>query len=80
MSVAPEPFPEDDSYPLWKKILIALDEVVNALTNGNPHETVSARAARARNAEKKWGCILCKILDWIDKSHCDNAIDETKTS
>ena len=56
--------------------LIALDHLVNAaFMNGDPAETVSSRAAKARNRGKRWGCILCKILDKLDPpDHCDRSI------
>lgn len=55
-------------------ILIALDQLGNALLAGYPDETVSTRAARARNQGKPWGCVLCRVLDYIDRNHCDRAI------
>jgi len=43
---------------------------------GSYNETVSRRAAYARDANRRWGCILCKILDTIRKNHCENAKKE----
>jgi hypothetical protein len=54
-------------------LLIALDQLVNALLGGYPDETVSLRAERARRGEKRWGCALCRVLDWIDPEHCKRA-------
>lgn len=58
-------------------IAIWLDEGLNLFTGGDPGETVSSRAAKARMANKKWGCILCKILGWITQTdHCQRAYDK----
>lgn len=57
--------------------LILLDEAGNTLFGGSPNETISERAAKARNAGRRWGCVLCKFLGWISKGHCDNALTST---
>ncbi|MGY6240529.1 hypothetical protein ACW910_24105 (plasmid) [Burkholderia ambifaria] len=56
---------------------IWLDEGVNTIFGGSPNETVSERAAKARNAGRKWGCVLCRMLNWINPGHCDNALTST---
>jgi len=48
----------------------ALDRAGNAATNGSQTETISSRANRARSEGRRWGCILCGLLDWIKKDHC----------
>jgi hypothetical protein len=55
-------------------ILIALDQLGNAILGGYPDETLSTRAAIARRSGKRWGCVLCKVLDWIDTNHCHRAL------
>lgn len=52
-------------------ILQAGDRLVNAGSNGDPAEYISSRAARARRENRRWGCILCKLLDRVDPGHCD---------
>lgn len=43
-------------------------------------ETFSRRAGLARDAGKRWGCIVCKVLDWAalkffgQKDHCTAAV------
>ena len=59
-------------------ILIALDRFGNALTGGDPEETISSRAGKARNEDKLWGKMLCPVLDWIDPDHCATSIDDTE--
>lgn len=56
-------------------ILIALDQVVNAIFGGDPKETISSRADKAMREGKAWGCILCKFLSKIQKDHCQKAYD-----
>lgn len=53
---------------------IAIDQFVNALFAGYPDDTVSYRAAKARNKGKRWGCVLCKVLDAIHTDHCHIAL------
>lgn len=52
---------------------VAHDQLANAAANGDPDKTISHRANEARAEGRKWGCILCKILDWIDTEHCKRA-------
>lgn len=51
-------------------LLIVLDEFGNALTGGDPGETISSRAGKVMNEGKSWGCVLCKFLDMFQKDHC----------
>jgi hypothetical protein len=47
------------------------DRVGNAMTGGSDEEYLSKRANDARIAGKRWGCLLCRGLDLIQKGHCD---------
>ena len=58
-----------------KNIAIGLDQLANAILGGDPDETISSVAGKARNDGLIWGCWLCKILDAIDTRHCDGAIE-----
>lgn len=51
-------------------ISMAFDQLANAATGGDPDETISSRAYRASLDNERWGCILCKFLDKIEKDHC----------
>ena len=44
-------------------VLVALDQVFNALLGGYADETISFRSAVARDHGERWGCVLCKVLD-----------------
>jgi hypothetical protein len=58
-------------------LAILLDEAANTLAGGSPNETISERAAKARNSGRRWGCVLCRALNWINPGHCDNALSST---
>jgi len=54
---------------------VALSVLVNALTGGHPLETLSFRSAKARADGRRWGCLLCRLLDSVDRNHCQNTLD-----
>lgn len=58
---------------LWG-LLVAIDQVFNALFAGYADETISYRAAIAKRRGERWGCVLCKLLDKIDPDHCNKTI------
>ena len=55
----------------WQ-IAIAFDDLANVATNGRLGQTISSRAAHDR--PQVWACWLCKLLDAVDKGHCDRAM------
>lgn len=57
----------------WQ-VLVATDRLINASFGGSASDTISARAAAAKLAGKKWGKHLCCFLDWLDHNHCDDAL------
>ncbi|MFC7518684.1 hypothetical protein ACFQUU_27105 [Herbaspirillum sp. GCM10030257] len=59
-------FSQDKAFTIAK----AFDRTGNAATNGSDREFISTRANRARREGRRWGCILCRVLDWIDPNHC----------
>lgn len=48
----------------------AFDRVGNAATGGDDKETISSRANRAVQEKRRWGCVLCRLLDRFEKDHC----------
>ena len=58
-------------------ILLALDFVGNALTGGDPEETISSRIGKKMAKEKN--CYICAALCWLldkmDRRHCKDAIN-----
>lgn len=61
----------------WK-IALAVDEAGNVAGNGQLGQTISARAAQARNEGRRWGCVLCRWLDRLDAGHCDRALEDAE--
>ena len=54
-------------------ILVAVDELVNAIALGSPHETISSRVGRNYP-----GTLVCKIINSIvfwKYDHCQNSIE-----
>jgi hypothetical protein len=49
------------------------DLLGNTVLNGEAGEYISTRANRARSEGRLWGCLLCRLMDWITKDHCKNA-------
>lgn len=56
-------------------LLIALDQLLNTIAFGDPRETVSSRADKARMKGKLWGCVLCKLLSKVQKNHCQKSLE-----
>lgn len=67
------------SPPKALNIAIMIDETCNVDANGRVNETISARAAKARNRKRAWGCLLCWALDKIQAHHCDKALADDVT-
>lgn len=59
---------------LWN-LFIALDQLANAMIGGDPDETISSRAGKAARRGRWWGCILCRLLDLLEKNHCELSIE-----
>lgn len=59
---------------IWN-LLIALDQFGNALAAGDPDETISSRAGKGKAEGKRWACLLCRLLDQIQRGHCDKSIE-----
>ena len=55
-------------------IAIGFDQLMNAATGGSEDETISSRAGRLLKEGRGWACVLCKLLDVLDKNHCKKSI------
>lgn len=55
-------------------ILLALDEMGNAIGDGDPRQTISYRAAKAAEAGDPVGLFICELLNDIDPGHCARAL------
>lgn len=59
-------------------VAIAIDQFFNALTNGDPDETISSRMGKklAKHEQCPFCNWVCKILNKIDKNHCQKSIEK----
>lgn len=56
-------------------LLIAIDQLVNAVCGGDPDETISSRLGKAQDRGSRFACVFCRLLDVLDKDHCRNSVD-----
>lgn len=60
---------------LWN-LLIALDQLGNALAGGFPDETISSRAGKcARKGGSHFCHFLCRLLNLFQDNHCERSIE-----
>lgn len=62
------------------RLLIALDQGINAVLNGFEDETLSSRLGRRikrLRGKDPLSNAACEILDKIEKDHCEISIEET---
>jgi hypothetical protein len=59
---------------LWN-LLVSFDQFINTFLLGDPDETISSRAAKAALKGKRWGCVLCRLLDYVQKDHCLKSLE-----
>jgi len=62
-------------------IALSWDDLMNVVANGYFGQTISHRAATAKQEGRRWGCILCRWLDAVDPgppAHCDKALTDSK--
>lgn len=58
---------------LWR-VAVSLNQTVNALTLGDPDETLSSRWGRTKG-KSWWSRQFCKVLDRFDECHCTRAVE-----
>lgn len=63
-------------------VLIAIDQVVNAMVFGNEDQTVSGRAGRGRAQGSRFWTLVANFIDrlFCDPTHCDKAIEVDEAS
>lgn len=70
-----EPYHHSKTVTSWpRRFLLACDRLLNVIVNGNPDLTISTRAAIARQEGRRWGCVVCRVLDFFAKDHCANSL------
>lgn len=61
-------------YAYIKNVLIAFDQLANALIGGWPDESLSSRAWREYCSDQRlWPKRLIDALLWFDKNHCEES-------
>lgn len=55
-------------------VLIAVDQLGNALLGGDPDETLSSRAAK--NLHLPHWALLGRFLEWIDPGHLQKSLEK----
>ncbi|RKE36629.1 hypothetical protein B0G76_2831 [Paraburkholderia sp. BL23I1N1] len=68
-------------------VAYCVDCLGNAITGGDPRETISSRSAKARLEGKEWGCAMCAFLGWAatliagkPTDHCAESIEPNEGS
>ena len=63
----------------WKNLLIAVDQLVNALIGGWPDETLSSRCYRwARDGVRAWPRKLVDGLFFWQREHCKSSYESER--
>lgn len=62
-----------DGTRAWN-IILGYDILGNATTGGAKGELISERAYKVSLEGRRWGCLLCKLLNWLDPGHCERSI------
>ena len=63
----------------WQKVLVALDQLANALAGGWPDETISSRAWRwEKNGTRAWTRKVIDALFFWDAEHCRESYESEK--
>lgn len=57
------------------RVLIALDQLANAMIGGDPDETISSRAAKGAARGVAGWCLLCRLLHLVDRDHCIKSLE-----
>lgn len=58
-----------------KNVLIAIDQLLNAVTGGDPDETISSRVGKRRDAaERFFAAVIDKLFFW-QKDHTKESIE-----
>lgn len=57
-------------------LALSFDQLVNTAWGGDPDETISSRAARGARLGIWRYCVLCRLLDLIDRGHCERSVGQ----
>lgn len=64
-----------------------VDCLLNAIAFGDPDESISSRAGKARANGRKWACVLCAVLNYFatliagkQTDHCAESVEANEGS
>jgi hypothetical protein len=60
----------------FRRLFVATDQLLNVILGGHEDETISSRIGKDARRGKEFACVLCRILHWIDRDHCEKAIEK----
>jgi hypothetical protein len=73
---------EHDQWPYWVRVLIGVDQLLNALAGRDPDRTISdhlGREARQYGGTIPWrkpvDAALWRVLERIEPGHCERSIE-----
>lgn len=52
------------------RIMLAADRLANTVFGGSDRETISSRSYRGQREGVRGWCLLCRLLDYVEKDHC----------
>ena len=59
----------------FRRLFVAVDQLLNVVLGGHEDETISSRIGKDARRGRKFACVLCRVLDWLDPHHCEKAIE-----
>jgi hypothetical protein len=59
----------------FRRLFVASDQLLNVIFGGDEDETISSRIAKDHRRGRKFACVLCQILHWIDPHHCEKSLE-----
>lgn len=62
----------------FRRLFVAVDQLANVLLGGHEDETISSRIGKDARRGRKFACVLCQVLHWLDPHHCEKAIERDR--
>lgn len=60
----------------FRRVAVAIDQLVNVITGGQSDETLSSRMGRKPDCN--FCNFVCRLLDKIDPRHCQKAVESER--
>ena len=59
----------------FRRLFVSADQLLNVVFLGHEDETISSRIGKDARRGRKFACVLCQVLHWLDPHHCEKAIE-----